>query len=187
MKDATARQTQTQSMLQNMVDSTETVSTGPGGQPDPGAADQPAGVLSDHVDALAADADQISSARRLIAHRRSGERKSDTVAAPAVETSLRRDQAMPNGGPRLRGDGAIRSPAIAPHRPSAMAEPVRCRCDRPARRRRRSATEHRPGERGQRIWLPAFPLPGYAELCLEHRDIDFGARLRARGPTRGIS
>ena len=30
-------------------------------------------------------------------------------------------------------------------------------------------------------------LPGYAELCLEHRDIDFGARLRLRGPRAGAN
>ena len=63
MKDATARQTQSQTMLQNMVDSTETVSTRSGRQRNPGAADRAAGVLPDHLDAVATDPDQVSAGR----------------------------------------------------------------------------------------------------------------------------
>ena len=45
---ASARQTQTQTQLQDMISNTETVRCEHGGERDPGAADQPAGVLSDH-------------------------------------------------------------------------------------------------------------------------------------------
>ena len=45
---------------------------------------------------------------------------------------------------------------------------------------------HQSGERAQRIWLPAFSLPGYAELLLQHRDIDFGSAPTIARAKRGI-
>jgi len=63
MKDAGARQTQSQSMLQNLVSQAETVSTDQVASELLALSDQSAGVLSDNVDAIAADPDQVSSGR----------------------------------------------------------------------------------------------------------------------------
>ena len=48
MKDAQARQTQTQTALQNLVAIDRGHHPEPGREPDPGAAEQPAGLLPDH-------------------------------------------------------------------------------------------------------------------------------------------
>ena len=60
IKAATDRQTQLKGMAQTMLDSIEGINPGRGGDQDPGAADQPAGVVSDHLDALPDHADQVS-------------------------------------------------------------------------------------------------------------------------------
>ena len=54
-----ARQTQTQTALQNMVSNDRGHQPERGGEPDPAAAEQPAGLLPDHRDALAAQPDQV--------------------------------------------------------------------------------------------------------------------------------
>ena len=70
MKDITSRQNQSQLMLQNLVDQTETVSSDQVATEIFGAADQIAGIISNHIDALAADAREVPADRIVRALRR---------------------------------------------------------------------------------------------------------------------
>ena len=138
MQDATARQTQTQTLLQNMIAQHRDRFDGTGGQRDPGAADQPAGVIPDHLDAFAIDPDQISSARRL------------RFAGADAGNALHRDRGI------VRGVSTMQDAAFDP-RPRIRfngIDPVGIRGERivraagsPARLRRRSAAQQS-GKRG---------------------------------------
>ena len=178
IKAATARQTQTQAMMQNMIDQTENVST-----------DQVASELLAVQNSLQASYQATSMLSQLIAWSsicRSAAncraRKSRHEAARAMEASLRGVSTIPGRWRSIRcGRGSRPS---TPARASALSELVRA-AGSPARQRRRSAAQHRSGERDQRLWLPALAMPERAELCLEYGDLDFGARLRRMPAARG--